>query len=321
MIAIISVIIPAYNSASRIKFSLESVIAQNYEDIEIILVDDASHDDTADIAREILSTSGRKFTVITHPENLGVSCARNTGLASSHGEYVSFIDGDDVISRNFLSRLHDAITEHNAQISFCGLKFTDGDISVSESDGASCKFTGEELIFSRTISPVCCLYDRNFLTSNNISFFPGCSSGEDVEFQIKALCCAERVAFVNECMYFYVQHDNMGSVRDNNTREKKIMRYEHNTLAQIRTADFLEHNAKTERVRLMNRNILQPQNIIREFNLQAMKGESYHSMPDGKRKILWRAVSLYTFTRKPEIFFKAFMIMHFPKIYYRMRAE
>ena len=322
---LISVIIPAYNLASRVKSSLQSVVAQDYENTEIIFIDDASQDDTPKIADEVLSSSGKIFQIITLSRNKGVSAARNTGLENSHGEYICFFDGDDLLQKNFLSRLYELITKYNADFSCCSFarKFINGkkDIFSPLNIGRSCPCNGEEIIF-RHISPACCLYGKAFLKINALKFFEGCSSGEDVEFQIKALCFAERVAFTKECLYFYVQHENMGSIRDNNTREKKITRYEHNTSAQIRTALFLEEHAKTQRVKFFNENILQPQNIIRLCNIAIMNNDrTGYNKIIREREILSKAEKFSVLLKKPEIFFKALMILHFPKIYYRMRDK
>ena len=82
---LVSVIIPAYNTASRIKFTLNSVINQDYENLEIIFVDDFSSDDTLSIAKNILEHSGRRFKIINHAKNLGVAAARNNGLDAASG--------------------------------------------------------------------------------------------------------------------------------------------------------------------------------------------------------------------------------------------
>ena len=324
---IISVIIPAYNSASRIKFTLESIIAQDWPELEIVLVDDASSDDTVKIADEILSSSHRKFLIHKNINNMGVSASRNTGLKLSHGEYISFIDGDDIITKDFISKLYASITKFHSQFSFCNIawRFTQDKPDIHEDFNLPEISTGENIIFKKTIPVFACLYDKNFLVSNNLRFHEGCTSGEDVEFQIKALCLAEKVSFVNECLYFYVQHENMGSIRDNNTREKKLTRYEHNTQAQIRTADFLMTNAKIERVIFYARKILRPQNLIRQLTIYAMKHdrENYNLLlkDEESMKILHEALKLYVLRMKPEIYFKALMILFFPKVYYRMRES
>ena len=323
----ITVIIPAYNSASRIKFTLESVINQDWPELEIILVDDASSDDTLKIADEVLSRSNRKFLIHKNINNMGVSFSRNTGLKLSHGEYVSFIDSDDLISKNFISRLYASIVKNHSQFSFCSIsrRFTGDKPDIRESFNLPEISRGEDIIFKKTIPVFACLYDKNFLVNNNLYFHEGCTAGEDVEFQIKALCLAEKVSFVDKYLYFYVQHENMGSIRDNNTREKKLTRYEHNTEAQIRTADFLMTNAKIERVIFSAQKILRPQNLIRQFTIYAAKHDltGYNSLRQdkGNVKILREALSFYVLRMKPEIFFKALTILFLPKVYYRMRES
>lgn len=324
---IISVIIPAYNSASRIKFTLESVLAQDWPELEIILVDDASSDDTVKIAKEILTHSDKKFLIHKNISNMGVSYSRNMGLKLSHGEYVSFIDSDDIISKDFFSKLYASIKKFHSQFSFCNIvwKFTSDKPDFRESFNLPETLKGEYVIFKKTIPIFTCLYDKNFLVSNNLLFHDGCTAGEDVEFQIKALCLAENVSYVDEYLYFYVQHENMGSIRDNNTRGKKLTRYEHNTQAQIRTENFLTRCAKSERVRMINGKILRPQNLIRQFTIYAMKHDltSYNLLRQNTEsmKTLREALNFYVLRMKPEIFFKALMILFSPKIYYRMRES
>ena len=91
---LISVVVPAYNTETRIAYSLESIIAQDYPNIEIIVVNDASTDGTENAARRILENCGRPFTIITHKENRGVSASRNTGMDVVKGEFLWFVDSD-----------------------------------------------------------------------------------------------------------------------------------------------------------------------------------------------------------------------------------
>ena len=326
----VSIIIPAFNASSRIAPCLESVIAQSYDDIEIIVVDDASCDDTGKIAREILESSGRNYTLITHGHNGGVSSARNTGLDASNGKYICFVDADDVLRENFVSCLHAEISRGEYDVAFCGLtdRFTDGrnDVEMTFSRGLSQGCAGENVIMNDSVPPfMCCMYSVNFLKRFGLKFHDGCSSGEDVEFQMKAFCVAESVTFADECPYIYMHHSEMGSLRDNDTREKRILRYEHNTQAQIRTAEYLVSHSDSLRVKELAGKILMPQNVIRRLNLAAMKNDraEYDSIrrDDSAMKILRRAFCFYTLRKKSEVFMKALMIVIMPGMYYRMRAE
>ena len=91
----VSVIIPAYNSASTIVRALQSVVAQTLAPLEIIVVDDSSNDNTREVAANFASTSSIPLRVITQPTNGGPSAARNTGWDAATGDYIAFLDADD----------------------------------------------------------------------------------------------------------------------------------------------------------------------------------------------------------------------------------
>ena len=326
---LVSVIIPAYNAASRIKFTLESIINQDYGNIEIILVNDSSSDDTELIARQTLSESNKTFRIINHEINHGECGSRNTGLRASHGEYICFIDADDMIKQNFISSLYRTITRYNCEIAFCGLvdRFTDGrpDKNFHSLPNKEPYITsGDELILSHSVPPVwCCMYESNFLTKYNLSFHEGCNAGGDVEFITKALCTAQRVSFTQEHLYIYMHHNEMGSVRDNDTQSKKILRYEHNTQAQGRTAEYLLKNSRSELVKALAERILMPQVIIRQCNIFALNNnydefKSFIHDPN-TRKVLRSSQSLRVLVHKPEVFLKALMLLHMPGMYYKLR--
>ena len=91
----VSVIIPAYNSANTIIRALQSVVAQTRAPLEIIVVDDASTDNTREVAANFASTSSIPLRVITQSSNGGPSAARNTGWDAASGDYIAFLDADD----------------------------------------------------------------------------------------------------------------------------------------------------------------------------------------------------------------------------------
>ena len=97
---LISVVVPAYNRSSRIAYSLESIIVQDYPNLEIIVVNDASKDGTEQAARRVLESCGRPFSIITHKGNRGVSGARNTGIDAMKGEFLWFMDADGKAEKN-----------------------------------------------------------------------------------------------------------------------------------------------------------------------------------------------------------------------------
>ncbi len=97
----ISVVIPLYNKEKSIATTLDSVLAQSYTDYEVIVVDDGSTDNSANIVREL---TNEKIRLISQP-NSGVSAARNTGIMAAKGAYVAFLDGDDIWDKDFLKTM------------------------------------------------------------------------------------------------------------------------------------------------------------------------------------------------------------------------
>jgi glycosyltransferase involved in cell wall biosynthesis len=118
---LISVIIPTHNRAHVLKRALLSVLRQDYERKEIIVVDDASTDNTKEIMKTFLNDPTVKY--IRHVRNLGGSAARNTGIKQSHGEYIAFLDDDDEWLPNKLSLQIDVFINGNKNLGLvhCGL--------------------------------------------------------------------------------------------------------------------------------------------------------------------------------------------------------
>lgn len=111
---LISIVVPVYNTGRYLAESLESILAQTYEDWEAVLVNDGSTDDSAEIIQAYCAADDR-FRAVSQ-ENQGVSAARNTGIGKTHGEYIVFWDSDDIFPPNALEVLHSTITEKGADL-------------------------------------------------------------------------------------------------------------------------------------------------------------------------------------------------------------
>lgn len=329
---LVSVIVPVYNSEAHISACLNSIIQQSYENLEIIIVNDASTDSSRTIAEKLLASNGRKFQIIDHEKNRGVSAARNTGLDASHGEYVWFCDSDDIAENNLVSELSGFLTTYDSDISFCGIinRFEDG--RPDEIDkvrvNASLPLSGENALYMRMLKPIAphtcaIMFRKSMLTENNIRFHDGCKAFEDIEFQMKAFCHAERVSFTTECLYIYVHSAEMGSVRDNNTYAKSLRRYIDSSEAHYRTAEYLSCNAPSERTKFLADYLLMPEAVIRKFTVcaRANDHEGFYLLLENNeiRKILLS--SRKVFFMKPELFMKALVILFLPGLYFRMRRK
>ena len=113
----ISVIVPVYNVEKYIEKCVESIIAQTYTDLEIILVDDGSTDNSGKLC-DLYASKDERIRVI-HKENGGLSDARNVGIEQSTGEYLSFIDSDDYIHPQMMEILYRNMQEYGADLSMC----------------------------------------------------------------------------------------------------------------------------------------------------------------------------------------------------------
>lgn len=119
----ISVIVPVYNVANYLPKCIDSILAQTYENIEVILVDDGSTDNSGKICDEYAKKDNR--IKVIHKENAGLSSARNKGIEVASGEYLAFIDSDDYISEKMFQLLYDAIG--NSELAICGYSCVDED--------------------------------------------------------------------------------------------------------------------------------------------------------------------------------------------------
>ncbi len=118
----VSVIVPVYNAASVIRETILSVQAQDYEDRELILVDDGSDDGTDDIISSYVSDAVR---ILRNTKEKGAAGARNTGIENANGRYIAFLDADDLWSADKLSKQVSFMRDKDAAFSFTGYEFAD----------------------------------------------------------------------------------------------------------------------------------------------------------------------------------------------------
>lgn len=125
----ISIIVPVYNLENFIENTVAMLTSQTYKNLEIILIDDGSTDNSLEICQRLAKSDSR--IVVIHQENSGVSAARNTGIKLSTGEYIGFCDGDDSIENDIYEFLYKNLVENNADISICGVTMVNPDGSVN----------------------------------------------------------------------------------------------------------------------------------------------------------------------------------------------
>lgn len=205
----VSVVVPAYNVDAYIEECLTSLCMQTYENIEVIVVNDGSTDGTFEKALSVVGDDER-FTVLTI-SNSGVSCARNIALDAVTGEYVVFVDADDVVAPDFISTLVSLIKGYGADCSVVGItpfvttapRFSGGHVTVYEKpDAQSVMLEG----------PKGFLCNKCFLTAiieeDNIRLREDIFQSEDMLFLLEYLSKCSRVVFDDGCRYAYRQSVN-----------------------------------------------------------------------------------------------------------------
>lgn len=115
----VSIIVPAYNVRDYIGKCIDSIIVQNYKNLQIILVDDGSTDDTYSILQEYNDSDDR--IILIHQNNKGLSGARNSGLDIASGEYIYFVDGDDMIHPSCIDTMVSVIEQYHCDIVQCSV--------------------------------------------------------------------------------------------------------------------------------------------------------------------------------------------------------
>lgn len=135
---LISIIIPVYKVEKYIKKCIDSIICQSYRNLEIILIDDGSPDESGKICDQYATIDNR--IKVIHQKNGGLSAARNAGIKVAKGKYIAFVDSDDYIKSDMISNLYDDINKEKADISICGYYLVKDDV-VSYCEHCNEKFT------------------------------------------------------------------------------------------------------------------------------------------------------------------------------------
>lgn len=118
---LISVIVPAYNVAKWLPRCLESILAQTYRNLQIIVIDDGATDETPQIIDKYAKEDQRIMAI--HQENAGLVAAREKGIELATGNFIAFVDGDDAVDPDLYERLLDNAIKYDADISHCGVRF------------------------------------------------------------------------------------------------------------------------------------------------------------------------------------------------------
>lgn len=307
---LISVIIPVYNVEKYIERCVDSVKNQTLKEIEIILVDDGSKDNSGAICDSIAETDTR-ITVI-HQQNMGPSEARNTGLKAAKGDYIGFIDGDDWIRNDFYEHLLNIARKEHADIVSCLYKKARSQnnknflcfnekITVLEGDSILENFLASAIKGGITHVSCCSKIYRREMISGHY-FEKGITYSEDLIFNWEILNKAKKYVYTNYIGYFY--YDN----RDSITKKK----FSKTVLDLYYVAERIEklYPSNHKRIKLL----LKQYRIKVDFSILIKILKSHHKDKDFSKKIIGEVKKGYRYLICSPLSFSRKLVLTMVKI-------
>lgn len=206
----VSIIVPVYEAEKTIHKCLDSIVRQTFEEWEVILVDDGSLDASGQICDEYAAKDCR-FHVI-HQSNLGVSAARQAGLAASIGDFIIHADPDDWVEPKMLEDLYNCAVDDNADMLICDLYKDIGKVSSYQKQVISSCHPDKIMdgIFKGVIHGSCCnkLVRHTCILQTDAKFPEGVNYCEDICFLVQLLKHNIKITYLDKAYYHYVQLKN-----------------------------------------------------------------------------------------------------------------
>lgn len=286
-----SIIIPVYNLEDYLYRCLESVLNQDYNDFEIILINDGSDDNSLNIIEEFKNQYSSKIKVISQV-NQGVSSARNKGLQEAEGEYIIFIDGDDYIDSNHLSNILEYIGKSKNSFILNSLFVETGEttwVIPKASKNYDCSFYGtlmnildnhryQGFLFNK-------IFSNSVIKSNELKFKENLYYAEDTEFVIRYLLELQKresdlvANIINSPTYHYVQ------IKSSATHQFNIRQF-----SLVNSMEEIQCNL--EKMKSINKEVLYVvqsnliQSVLKMIRLSRINGVVNEHLEDSLDKIV-----------------------------------
>lgn len=208
----VSVIIPVYNVEQYLKKCLDSLVNQTLKDIEIIVVNDGSSDNSQNIIDDYVKKYPKKVISVIQ-ENGGQGNARNTGLLHATGEYIGYVDSDDYVENNMYEALYKKAKAEEADIVVCGNNVINENYNLLAKEDVEKDFLlGKMAVWNK-------IYKKNIIVNNNIKFRSKVWY-EDLDFTMEVYLSSNKISYVDGHFYNYLLRE--GSTMNNNNIEKNL---------------------------------------------------------------------------------------------------
>lgn len=314
--SLISVIIPIYNAEKTLKRCIDSLLNQTYSNLELLLIDDGSTDNSNKICKKFSLIDKR--VKYLKKDNGGVSSARNMGLKVATGDFIAFVDSDDYVEENMFELLINNLISNKADIAICNLFYEDINKKIiyrfDHKNSMFDKTDYPELsYYKKCISGYVCnkLYSKKIIYNDNNSFIrfnTDITIAEDDLFNYKLLEKNKfiKYIYINDKLYHYVINENSATNCTFNLNKLSYFK------AKNEEIDIL-NNLKISSDFLMADYVI---NQIKSYYFanknQVILNEEYNNI-ENKSKKYYRILNKSNLKIKLRI--KLFLIVHFPKIY------
>lgn len=206
----VSVIVPVYNTKEYLEKCLDSLINQSLKDIEIIVVNDGSTDNSQSIIDKYVKKDKRIKSFIK--KNGGLGDARNYGIKRASGEYLGFVDSDDYVDTNMFEKLYNKAKKDNSDIVECNLYWVyPNELKL---DTANYYENNKDIMYNIRVMVCNKIFKRDILSKNDI-LFPIGIRYEDIVFTYKLLPHIKNISYVNGSFYYYIQRGSSLSNEQN----------------------------------------------------------------------------------------------------------
>lgn len=215
----VTIIIPCYNVEQYIQKCINSVLSQTYNNIQIILIDDGSTDNTNEVILKLLENT--ENVVYIRNKNFGVSNARNTGIKNATGEYIMFLDSDDYISKDMIKNMYRLMLGYDSDLVKCNIKkeYIEEQVTKNEKPIYSkvkylsredfAKTIYKKILSTETMNSSCCsLFKTNIIKDNNLFFKEDIYNGEDAIFFMDYIDNCKSMVYTPALYYHYIIKNN-----------------------------------------------------------------------------------------------------------------
>lgn len=233
----VSVIIPVYNSEKFINKCVDSVLEQNFQDYEIILINDGSKDNSKEILDGYKEKYPEKITVI-HQENMGVSKTRNNAIKMAKGKYIMFIDNDDFLDKDYIEIFVKEIEKDDYDVVLGGYRRPNEEGKIVKELKLPQEEWGKFMIFA----PWARIYKKDYLIKNDIKFLP-VNIGEDVYFNLQAMNISNKIKIIDYIGYnWYFNTRSVSNTTQKNIKNLQVYELLNNCYDILKEKNILEEH-------------------------------------------------------------------------------